>query len=88
MAIQRSGTRVALSLIIALACTTASANEAVSDAPTADGHAASASLGFRIIIREALRLDDQAERRHPAATNTSRVTTTLDDHQVVTIVRP
>ena len=88
MAIKRSVTGVALCVIIAFACTAAGANEVFSDAPTADVPAASASLGFRIVIREALRFDGQAERRHPAAAKTSRVITTLDDHPLVTIVRP
>jgi len=88
VAIKRSVTRVALCLIISFACTAASANEVFSDAPTADAPAASASLGFRIVIREALRFDGQAERRHAAAAKTSRVITTLATPPQVPVARP
>lgn len=89
MAIQRTVTRIALSLLVALACASgASANEGSSVESASGATTASASLGFRIVIPEVLRLQGPAQPQHVAAAQTARIVTTLEDRQLVTLVRP
>ena len=90
MAIQRSVTRFGVSLVLALACAGAAANEGASAEAASNaggGTSASASLGFRIVIPEVLRLQGPEQRQHVAAAKTSRIVTVHDDRQLVTLVR-
>ena len=91
MTIQRAVTRFVLSLMVALAFAgAASANQgssANSPAGANGGTSASASLGFRIVIPEVLRLQGPAQPQHVAAAKTSRIVTVHEDRQLVTLVR-
>ena len=90
MAIQRTVTRIVLSLVIALACAgaaTASEGSSAASPSNSNGTSASASLGFRIVIPEVLRLQGPEQRQHVAAAKTSRIVTVHDDRQLVTLVR-
>ena len=90
MAIQRTVTRIVLSLVIALACAgaaTASEGSSAASPSNSNGTSASASLGFRIVIPEVLRLQGPAEHQHVAAAKTSRIVTVQGDRQLVTLVR-
>ena len=90
MAIQRTVTRIVLSLVIALACAgaaTASEGSSAASPSNANGTSASASLGFRIVIPEVLRLQGPAQHQHVAAAKTSRIVTVQGDRQLVTLVR-
>ena len=93
MAIQRTVTRIVLSLVIALACAgAATASEgssaaSPSNAGNGNGTSASASLGFRIVIPEVLRLQGPTQHQHVAAAKTSRIVTVQGDRQLVTLVR-
>ena len=66
----------------------AHAGEAWADAQGSTGTSATATVGFRITIREVLRLDGQMQHLHATAPTTSRTLTIEHDRQVVTLARP
>lgn len=89
MALQPNVTRFALSLLIALVCTgTARVSDASTGAPGSQSPSASATVGFRIVIREVLRLDDQVQRLHASAPQTTRTVTSQASRRMVTVARP
>lgn len=49
---------------------------------------ASATLNFRIVVAETLRLGGQQQRQSATAPTTTRTVTNQGDHQLVTLARP
>ena len=89
MAIQRTVSQAALALLLALAWSgTARADDTAVRAPSTSGQSATATVGFRIVIREVLRLDDQVQRVAATAPQTTRSVDLVGNRRIVTLARP
>ena len=89
MTILRTVSHLVAALLLSLACAgTAIAADAAHRPASPSGQSATATVGFRIVIREVLRLDQQDQRLHATAPQTTRTVTTLDGRSLVTVARP
>jgi hypothetical protein len=85
MAIQRKFSSTLLALCFGLgALGTAHAT----GSSAGNGSSASAVVGFRVVVREVLRFDQQIQRAPATAPQLTRTVTTIDDLRLVTVARP
>ena len=89
MTIQRTVTHAAAVLLLTLAWSGAAcADNTAARTPATSGSSASATVGFRIVIRETLRLGDQTQRVAANAPQTTRTVDVVNDRQMITLARP
>lgn len=89
MAIQRKVSSTLLALCFGLgALGTAHANGGATGSSAGKGSSASAVVGFRVVVREVLRFDQQIQRAPATAPQVTRTVTTIDDLRLVTVARP
>jgi len=75
-------------LAISLLAGTGSAMAEQHMASGADARSASASVDFRIVIPETLRMVEAREQRDPTRQFTSRTTEHADGREIITLARP